>query len=89
MARTGSAAALLHPASFVRRAAVSRGLLGGERLWRVVFAVIYGRKLLRRLMRSEPQTFATAKLKPGQFVRIEAIDPRMPVRSKRRRRRRS
>jgi hypothetical protein len=75
MAKATGATSFLRPAQYIRRASINRGLLGDNAFWRVVFFVSFGRKLLRRVMGSEPETVAIEKLKPGQFVRIEAIDP--------------
>ena len=67
---------ILRPSYYIRRASINKGLFGDDRFWRTVFIVMTGRKVLRRMMGSEPETVAIEKLKPGQFVRIEAIDPR-------------
>lgn len=71
--------------AIVRRASVRKGLLGDDSVWRMIFFIIYGRRVLRRVMGSEPETVAIEKLQPGQFVSIEAIDPQT-LGSKRRRR---
>ena len=79
---------ILRPSYYIRRASIDKGLFGDDRFWRMVFILMTGRKVLRRLMGSGPETVALEKLKPGQFVRIEAIDPRTldpkPKRSRRR-----
>lgn len=67
---------VLRPSFYVRRASISKGLLGDDRFWRMVFILLTGRKALRKVMGSEPERVAIEKLEPGQFVRIEAIDPR-------------
>lgn len=85
MAR-GRRGGVLSLANYVRRKSINKGLFGDDRLWRTVFFVIFGRKLLRRLMGSEPETVAIEKLNPGQIVRIEAIDPRTLDSGKKRRR---
>lgn len=79
---------VLRPSYFIRHAAINKGLLGNDRFWRMVFILMTGRKVLRKVMGSEAETVAIEKLKPGQFVRIEAIDPQTldaPRSSKRRR----
>jgi hypothetical protein len=89
MARRSGATSLSRPAAYIRHTSINKGLFGENRLWRVVFVIIFGRKLLRRMMGSEPETVAIEKLKPGQFVSIEAIDPQtLDERRKGRRRRR-
>lgn len=67
---------LLRPSYYVRRASINKGLFGNDRFWRTIFIVMTGRKVLRKMLGSGPETVAFEKLKPGQFVRIEAIDPR-------------
>jgi hypothetical protein len=66
---------ILRPSFYIRRASINKGLFGDDRFWRTVFILMTGRKVLRKLMGSGPETVALEKLKPGQFVRIEAIDP--------------
>lgn len=76
----------LRPSTYIRRAAVKKGVLGDDRFWRTVFLLITGRRVLRRILGSEPEVVAVEKLQPGQFVRIEAIDPAtIPPTTKRRR----
>lgn len=67
---------VLRPSYYIRRASINKGLFGDDRFWRMVFILMTGRKVLRKLMGSEAEVVALEKLKPGQFVRIEAIDPR-------------
>ena len=66
---------VLRPSYYIRRASINKGLFGDDRFWRVVFILMTGRKVLRKLMGSEAEFVALEKLKPGQFVRVEAIDP--------------
>lgn len=77
---------ILSPSYFIRKASINRGLLGDDRFWRTIFMLMMGRRLLRKLAGSEPEVVALERLEPGQFVRIEAIDPRTPEGKKRRRR---
>jgi len=85
MAR-GRRGGVLSPAYFIRRASINKGLFGDDRFWRTIFFIIFGRRVLKRVLGSEPETVAIEKLKPGQFVRIEAIDPDTIVSGKKRRR---
>jgi len=72
--------------NFVRRKSINRGLFGDDRFWRVVFFVMMGRRVLRKVSGAEPEVVALERLEPGQFVRIEAIDPRSQKGTRRRRR---
>jgi hypothetical protein len=83
---------------YTRRKALSRGLFGEDRFWRLVYALMYGRRtvsrlispkrvwrplyttvyaarLVRKVLGFGPQLLSVEKLQPGQWVRIEAIDP--------------
>jgi hypothetical protein len=77
---------IFSPAAYIRRSSINKGLFGDDRFWRTVFIVMTGRKVLRRVLGSGPEVVAVEKLKPGQFVRIEAIDPATLEPTKRRRR---
>lgn len=77
---------LLSLPSYIRRASIRRGLFGDDRVWRAVFFVIVGRRVVRKLSGGEPEVVALERLKPGQFVRIEALDPNTIDGKKRRRR---
>jgi hypothetical protein len=57
-----------------RRAA--RRLLGPRHVWRLLYPAVYGFRLARMVLRVGPQLVSLEKLQPGQFVRVEAIDPR-------------
>ena len=70
------------PSAFVRRRAVSRGLLGGSRGWLAVGAVVWGARLIKRFAGRSEEIAATEVLRPGEFVTIRAIAP--PTRRQRR-----
>ena len=84
MARTSS---LLSPTALLRRSALYKGFLGGQRGWMVVGAVLWGPKLMKRFFGKHEQVLATEKLVAGQFVRLEAIRP--PTRRERKAAKRS
>jgi hypothetical protein len=83
---------------YTRRKALSRGMFGEDRFWRLVYGLMYGRRtvsrlfgpkriwrplytavygirLARKLLGFGPELLSIEKLRPGQWVRIEAIDP--------------
>ena len=83
---------------YTRRRALSRGVFGEDRFWRLVYGLMYGRRTVRRLISPKrvwrplytavyavrlarkvfgfgPDLLSIEKLQPGQWVRIEAIDP--------------
>ena len=60
----------------LRSNATSKGLLGSSRGWRIVFGLIMAKRFWGKIMGKEPQVVAVDKLKPGQFMTIEAIGPK-------------
>lgn len=74
---------VLSPTALIRRRALDRALVGDDRLWQSVFLMIVSRRLMRRVIGSEPKVVATEKLKAGQKIQIASIEGR-PPRSRRR-----
>lgn len=66
---------MLSPSVLIRRNAIYRGFFGGSRGWLVVGVVMFGGKALRRVLGRSEELVANEVLKPGQFIRIEAIRP--------------
>ena len=71
---------LLHPAAFIRRQSLHKGLLGDDRFWRAVFFVMFGRRVLSKVMGSEPELLSVEKLAPDETLVIETVHPRRIVR---------
>jgi hypothetical protein len=63
--------------SFVWRQATRKGLLGGDRRWLAVFAVMGTAKLVRKLSggAEPPKPSYRAELKPGQALMIRHLPP--------------
>lgn len=57
----------------LRRSALYKGLLGGNRFWIGVGFVLWVPRLTRRAFGKRPQIIAVEKLTAGQFVRLESI----------------
>lgn len=55
---------------FLRRTAVTRGVLGGNRFWLVLAIVIYGRRIIRKLAGDGPELVFSERLEPGQSLLI-------------------
>lgn len=72
--------AFLRPGYLLRSNATSRGLLGGSRFWQLVFGIITLKRFWSKIMGNVPEVVALDKLKPGQFMTIEAIGPKDPRR---------
>ncbi|CAN5651245.1 hypothetical protein BH24ACT5_BH24ACT5_31270 [soil metagenome] len=79
----------LSPAYLVRRRAISKGLLGGNSVWRTVALVMLGRRVLRRLRGAEPEVIYTDQLGQGRLLQIETIDPQTVPKGRRTPRKRS
>lgn len=82
MARPTSLRSLLSPVAYLRRGALSKGLFGGRRGWMAIGALLWAPKVAKRLFGRTEEVVAIERLKPGQFVRLEAI----PAPSRRERR---
>jgi hypothetical protein len=60
---------------FVRKAMVE-GVKGENRVWRYVMFAIIARRVLRRLMDSDPRTVAVERLLPGQTLVLRGVTSR-------------
>jgi hypothetical protein len=60
--------------SYLRRRAAVKGLLGGSRSWLVVWVVLFGLRLLRRITHQKEKVVFSEELKPGQTLVISASD---------------
>jgi hypothetical protein len=77
--RGGSSFWLAVYALFFGRELIGRSFFqwsrSGVPFWRWILALHTGLDLVRKLTSPPAELVAVEKLKPGQFVRIEAIDP--------------
>ncbi len=80
-------ARLLSPTALLRRSALYKGVLGGNRGWMAVGAVLWGPRLMRRMFGKQEEVVAVERLTAGQFVRLESIKP--PTRRERKAARRA
>ncbi|MEO8264798.1 MAG: hypothetical protein ABI706_04720 [Ilumatobacteraceae bacterium] len=78
---------LVSPTIALRRNAIYKGLLGGQRGWLAIGAVVWAPRLLKKALGRTEQVVATERLEPGQALRIEAI--KRPTRAEDRARRRA
>jgi hypothetical protein len=60
----------------VVRKAMVEGVKGENRFWRYVMFAIIARRVLRRLMDSDPRTVAVERLLPGQTLILRGITSR-------------
>jgi hypothetical protein len=59
---------------FVYRQAQVRGLLGGSRPWTLLWALLFTRRILRRLFADKPEVVYSETLEPGQTLVISSKD---------------
>ena len=60
----------------VVRKAMVEGVKGENRFWRYVMFAIIARRVLRRLMDSDPRTVAVERLLPGQTLILRGVTSR-------------
>lgn len=65
-----------NPLPLARRNAMYKGLLGGERSWLIIGAIVWIPRLLKRALGRNEEVVLTEKLLPGQAIRIEALPQR-------------
>lgn len=64
---------LVSPMLVVRRLALQRGILGGGRVWTAVAVVVYGTRILRRVLGRNEVVVARDELTPGQGLVVRAL----------------
>ncbi len=64
---------LVSPGYFIRHKAMTQGFLGDSRFWQFVGVLIFGHRLLRKILGSDPQTVAVERLELGQTIILAAI----------------
>lgn len=64
---------LLSPFILLRRNSIYKGLLGGERKWLVIGAIVWVPRLLRKALGKNEQVVTTEVLKPGQSLLLTTI----------------
>jgi hypothetical protein len=73
--------------SYLRRRAQMKGVIGGDRAWSILWAVLVGGRLLRRAITDKPEVVFTRKLRAGESVVIRSEPPEPSTRAKRKQRR--
>jgi hypothetical protein len=64
--------------SYLRRRAQLKGVVGGSRGWTILWAVLMGGRVLRRLRSDKPELLFTRELRPGEAVVIRSEAPGSP-----------
>ncbi len=63
------------PSAYIRRQGLRKGLMGGSRSWLIVGGTFWGVRVLRQALGRTERVIATEILKPGQVLRLEALQP--------------
>jgi hypothetical protein len=63
----------LGPTALLRSQATTKGLLGGSRMWRTIWAVLIGGSVLRRTFGKFPELLIDEPLKPGERMEIRTF----------------
>ena len=61
--------------TYLRRRAQMKGVVGGSRAWTIVWAVLIGGRLLRRITSDEEKVVFRRKLQPGEALVIRSEKP--------------
>lgn len=62
--------------SYLRARSLKDGFGRGRRGWFAVGVVVWGARLLRRIVGRRPQHVSTETLRPGQSVMVSALESR-------------
>ncbi len=76
MARSKKAKSSLNPLNLARHNALYKGVLGGNRAWLVIGAVVWAPRVLKRMLGKNEEVVATEKLGPGASILITALPQR-------------
>jgi hypothetical protein len=71
--RRRSVKSILNPFNRWRQNAIYKGVLGGDRTWLVIGAVVWGPRIIQRVLGRNEDIVATEKLLPGMALRIEPL----------------
>ena len=61
--------------AYLRRRAQLKGVVGGSRGWTILWAVLIGGRLLRRLTTDEEKVVYRRKLRPGESLVVRSEGP--------------
>jgi hypothetical protein len=59
---------------YLRRRATLKGPFGGSREWTILWALLLGLRLLRRITTKKPEILLTERVGPGETLVITGID---------------
>jgi hypothetical protein len=59
---------------YLRRRAGLKGPLGGSRAWTLLWALLLGARLVRRLTKGKPEVLLIESVGPGEALLIAGVD---------------
>ena len=65
----------LRPSVIIRRKAIRQGIFGTSILWKMVAAVFFGRRWLKKLLGKRVEIIGTEKVGKNSFVKVIAAEP--------------
>lgn len=66
------------PSMVIVRRAMLNGLFGDSRPWKLLAFLIIGRRMLRRIMGTEPRLVAIERIVPGETLILRGVTGRPP-----------
>ena len=72
--------------TYLRRRAQFKGVVGGSRGWTILWAVLMGGRLLRRVSSDKPEVVFTRKLRAGESLVLRSEHPEPSKRTQRKQR---
>ena len=61
--------------TYLRRRAQFKGVIGGSRGWTILWSILIGGRVLRRLTTDEEKVVYRRKLRPGESLVVRSEDP--------------
>lgn len=68
----------LRPSVIVRRKAIRQGILGPSRPWKVIAALVFGRKSIKKFFGKHPEKIAKQKIGYNSFANVINAKPMKP-----------
>jgi hypothetical protein len=72
---SGGLLTLLSPAIIIRRNALQKGVLGGNRGWLAVFLALWMKGVIKKHTAKQSELVAVERLTSGQFVSVRSLAP--------------
>jgi len=66
---------LFAPTALLRQRSIQRGLFGGSRGWMAIGVLVWLPRLWKRFAGRQEELLATERLRPGQSIQIDAVQP--------------